>query len=261
MAVSVFHLCAQALDRRWVGMRFAWQSRLGQSNEGELVHGALNAASVPLTVPVVRNTPLRFGVDLAQWFESTPSEGSLRTRPGRQVLLFEAPMRKQTATRCSNRGSQTLGKWLACVRAQASASSYPRVSRLANKVFRFAIVSGGGLAIDFCLFIVLIRCGLSATAANIVSASAATAFVYFMSVSRIFSYHSRFVFRLFAAYGIYQIIAILLASCIVGELARDISPPVLAKLAVLPVTFSANFLMMSWLTRRRTTIVTEEENV
>jgi putative flippase GtrA len=139
--------------------------------------------------------------------------------------------------------------------------SLPCLLKIAGRLIRFAIVSGGGLAIDFCLFVLLTWIGLPPTIANLISASAATAFVYFMSVSRIFSCDSRFVYELFIAYGVYQAVAILAASYVVGLLAEHMSQPVLGKLVVLPATFTANFAMMSWLTHRRTTIVAEERHV
>jgi putative flippase GtrA len=139
--------------------------------------------------------------------------------------------------------------------------SLPCLLKIAGRLIRFAIVSGGGLAIDFCLFVLLTWIGLPPTIANLISASAATAFVYFMSVSRIFSCDSRFVYELFIAYGVYQAVAILAASYVVGLLAEHMSQPVLGKLVVLPETFTANFAMMSWLTHRRTTIVAEERHV
>ncbi len=154
-----------------------------------------------------------------------------------------------------------IGNRLSRIERLTGGPGFPSLRALAGKIVRFAIVSGGGLSIDFILFILLTWIGLSAAVANILSASAATAFVYFMSVSRIFSYRGRFVFNMLAAYGVYQAVAILAASYAVGVLAKTMSPPVLAKLAVLPVTFSANFLMMSWLTHRRAELAAERSDV
>jgi putative flippase GtrA len=188
----------------------------------------------------------------------------LPTGFGRPVLPWTCPrslMIKQYCGDSLERKLQMLADRIVWIDRLTGGPGLLRLRRIAGKLFRFAIVSGGGLAIDFCLFILLTWVGLSPTTANLVSASAATAFVYFMSVSRIFSYHGRFVCQLFIAYAVYQAVAILAASYVVGLIAEHISPPVIAKLVVLPVTFSANFLMMSWLTRRRITIVAEQSNV
>ena len=112
----------------------------------------------------------------------------------------------------------------------------------------FALVSGMGLAIDFLLFALLVHWGAQPGWANILSARVAVAFVFFASVQRIFAYDGGFLFGLFLAYLLYQIVAVIAASVAVGVLAARMSP-LLAKLAVLPATFTANFAFMSLLTR------------
>lgn len=119
-----------------------------------------------------------------------------------------------------------------------------------HRVWKFAVVSGTGLGLDFAVFLALIWLGVSPFTANGVSGTCAVTFVYFASVRRIFSYGGRFLFGLFLAYLTYQAIGVTAASLAVAFLsANSVSPPV-SKLLILPVTFSANYLFMSLLTRR-----------
>ena len=119
-----------------------------------------------------------------------------------------------------------------------------------GKVLRFALVSGLGLAIDFALFLGLVALSFSPLAANAVSGACAVTFVYFASVRRIFSYAGRFLLGLFLAYVAYQVVGVSAASFAVSFLAAQLVSPALAKILILPVTFSANYLFMSLLTRR-----------
>jgi putative flippase GtrA len=117
------------------------------------------------------------------------------------------------------------------------------------KLLRFAAVSGAGLAIDFGLFLWLVQLGTRPGIANAVSAAAAVTFVYFVAVRRIFSYSGTFLLPLFAAYLAYQLVGVAAASAAVDWLAANYMPAAAAKLAILPVTFCANYLFMAFLTR------------
>ncbi|MBW3654549.1 MAG: GtrA family protein [Gemmatimonadetes bacterium] len=119
-----------------------------------------------------------------------------------------------------------------------------------HRVVRFAVVSGTGLVLDFAVFLALTGAGFSAFTANAVSGTCAVTFVYFASVRRIFSYAGRFLVRLFAAYLVYQAVGVTAASLAVAFLSAHLVAPVVAKLLILPVTFSCNYLFMSLLTRR-----------
>jgi putative flippase GtrA len=120
------------------------------------------------------------------------------------------------------------------------------------RVAGFALVSGAGLAIDFGLFLALVEgLGVRAGPANFVSAAAAVTFVYFVSVRRLFEYQGRFLLLLFAFYVGYQVVAVAAASWAVDWLAVNMFVPAIAKLVILPVTFSANYLFMSAITRPR----------
>ncbi len=116
------------------------------------------------------------------------------------------------------------------------------------QIVKFAIVSGVGLGLDFVIFIALVSASAEPFWANLVSGGAAVTFVYFASVRRIFSYAGRFLLPLFALYMLYQCLGVTTASWAVAAIAEHASPLV-AKLLILPVTFSANYLFMSYLTR------------
>jgi putative flippase GtrA len=118
------------------------------------------------------------------------------------------------------------------------------------KILQFGIVSGVGLAIDFAIFFLLIAVGLSPFEANAASGSCAVTFVYFASVRRIFTYKGDFLLGLFFAYLLFQAAGVTAASLVVGALAEHQVNPALAKILILPVTFSANYLFMSFLTRK-----------
>lgn len=133
------------------------------------------------------------------------------------------------------------------------------VRRLIRRVTGFAAASGIGLALDFGLFLLLVEGKQTPASANLVSATAAVSFVYFATVHRVFSYRGRLLLLLFIAYLAFQAIAVTAASVCVGYLACYWMVPALAKLAILPATFSANFLFMSWLTKRRESAVVEGE--
>ncbi len=119
-----------------------------------------------------------------------------------------------------------------------------------RKLAAFALVSGTGLALDFAVFAILLRGGMTIYPANLTSAACAVTFVYFASVQRVFSYRGQFLFGLFAAYVAYQIAGITLASMAVAALAQTGLSALLAKFTILPVTFGANFLFMMMLTRQ-----------
>ena len=133
-----------------------------------------------------------------------------------------------------------------------AADKLDRPRQLIARVFQFALVSGAGLALDFCLFIALVEGGVRTGWANLLSAGTAVAFVYLVSVRRIFAYQGQFLVRLFSVYAAYQFAAVTSASWLIDFVAlRFDQTPLLAKVVVLPLTFTANFLFMSWLTRAK----------
>jgi putative flippase GtrA len=121
----------------------------------------------------------------------------------------------------------------------------------ALRAFRYGIVSGIGLAIDLTLFLTLVSAGVDAFAANIVSSATGLTFVYCASVRRVFRYEGQFIVPLFAVYLFYHLCGTLLVSGAISGLVRLGVAPALTKVGILPLTFTANYLFMSWLTGRR----------
>ena len=120
--------------------------------------------------------------------------------------------------------------------------------RHGRRVFRFGIVSGLGLCLDLLTFLGLVGYGFSPFQANLVSSVAGVTFVYFVSVRRVFSYEGRFHLAMFAAYLTYQMCGIFAGSWLVGLRSALGLLPIAAKMAILPITFCANYLFMGWLT-------------
>jgi GtrA-like protein len=128
-----------------------------------------------------------------------------------------------------------------------------RAGRLFKRVLGFALVSGVGLGLDFAIFLLLVFAGLAPGYANLVSATAAVTFVYFVSTKQVFAYQGHFLFHLFVVYLVYQMLAVTVASWALASIVAAWGmAPAIAKLLILPATFSANYLFMSLLTARRT---------
>lgn len=129
-----------------------------------------------------------------------------------------------------------------------SPGASPRGRAVPVKLLRFAGASGAGQALDIAIYAALCELGVRAGLANLLSAACGVTFVFFVSAHRDFEGEGRFLPRLFLAYAAYQAGAILLASLAVDGLTTTLGGAYLgAKLAVLPVTFAANFLFTSWL--------------
>jgi len=120
-----------------------------------------------------------------------------------------------------------------------------------NRIIGFALVSATGLLIDFVTFSALIGLQVSIYTANLCAGALAVTFVYFASVRRVFAYEGRFLFGLLGVYIVYQICGVTLASMAVHRLTGPHFPALAAKIAILPLTFSSNYLFMSFLTRQK----------
>jgi putative flippase GtrA len=128
---------------------------------------------------------------------------------------------------------------------------FSAIWQLVTRVAGFSILSAIGLAIDIAIFSLLVHFGLRPGYANLVSAGLAVTFVYFSSAKKVFQYHGRFLLPLFLVYLLYQVAAVLAASFAVDRLAIAGFKPIIAKLLILPVTFTANYISMSFLLRAR----------
>jgi hypothetical protein len=124
-----------------------------------------------------------------------------------------------------------------------------------GRILKFAGVSGAGLCLDYAVYSLLCASGVAAGWANLASASLGVTFVFAVSARRIFASSERFLLGLFAVYSLYQLAAVSAASWLVGEATHVLDGRfLLGKTLVLPLSFTANYLFMSWLfgARRRT---------
>ena len=127
------------------------------------------------------------------------------------------------------------------------------------RILKFAGVSGAGLCLDYAVYSALCASGVPAGWANLVSAGLGVSFVFAVSARRIFASEDHFLLGLFAVYALYQVAAVSAASWLVGEATHVLDGRyLLGKTLVLPLSFTANYLFMSWLfgARRRTEPVT-----
>ena len=116
------------------------------------------------------------------------------------------------------------------------------------RIVKFAGVSGAGLCLDYAVYTVLCTSGLDAGVANLVSAACGVTFVFVVSSRRVFASSGQFLLGLFAIYALYQVAAISLASYAVHAATALLGGRfLLGKTLVLPFSFSANYLFMSWL--------------
>jgi GtrA-like protein len=125
-------------------------------------------------------------------------------------------------------------------------------SRRRVRFAQFAVVSATGLALDYAIYTILAASGVDAGWANAVSATAAVSFVFAVSARRIFESDHRFLIGPFLLYAAYQVIAVGAASYAV-DVMTDVfgGAYLLGKTVVVPFSFLANFLFMSWLFARR----------
>jgi putative flippase GtrA len=122
------------------------------------------------------------------------------------------------------------------------------------RILKFAGVSGAGLCLDYAVYSALCASGVPAGWANLCSAGLGVTFVFLVSARHIFESSERFLGGLFAAYALYQVAAVSAASWLVGEATHLLDGRyLLGKTLVLPLSFTANYLFMSWLfgARRR----------
>lgn len=119
-------------------------------------------------------------------------------------------------------------------------------------MLKFGVISGLGWLIDFTVFYLLVRLEVPPFFANVVGAGIAVTFVFFSSVKRVFQYEGGYLLAKLAGYIGYQVIAVAIASALIGLIVRHTGmEPLLAKILVTPFTFYANFQFMSYITTGR----------
>ncbi len=137
----------------------------------------------------------------------------------------------------------------------------------------FALISGIGWLIDFGLFTLLAYGGVDLFLANLIGAATAVTFVFVTARRFIFRDLKRPLAHAIAAYVLWNLFAVLLASIAVDRVAELLSSsglvsdalaafpagwatasrivPPLAKILVTPVTMYANYVAMGVITERR----------
>jgi putative flippase GtrA len=123
---------------------------------------------------------------------------------------------------------------------------------MGKRLAQFTAVSGTGLALDYGVYTLLCSGGMAAGWANLISATVGVTFVFFASARRIFATEHRSLERLFLVYLVYQAAAVSAASWAVGT-ATDLLDGryILGKTVILPLSFTANYLFMTWLLSAR----------
>lgn len=120
------------------------------------------------------------------------------------------------------------------------------------RLVKFAGASGLGLTLDVALYTVLCAAGVEPGIANLLSATLGVTTVFLLSAHSIFDSADHFLLRLFAAYAVYQVLAIAAASWAVDAMTEVFDGRyLLGKAVVLPATFAANYLFMHWLFSER----------
>lgn len=141
-------------------------------------------------------------------------------------------------------------------------------------VHRFALLSGIGWVLDFSVFNVLAWWGVALFTANLVGATVGVTWVFLTARATIFRSRRTSLPAAIAAYALWNLLGILVASVIIAVLAQlalgsalparlwsalpvigrmpfaRVVPP-LSKIAVTPFTMYANFVMMGLITERR----------
>ncbi|MEM9437574.1 MAG: GtrA family protein [Pseudomonadota bacterium] len=128
----------------------------------------------------------------------------------------------------------------------------------------FALISGTGFLLDVALTMGLVAFGVLPFWASLLGAGAAVSFVYVASRLGVFGDRKIGPKEDYALYLIWQVAALATAAAIVAVLAHALAPLIgarssgdplalatgAAKVAVTPVTLTANYLFMRWLTER-----------
>lgn len=150
--------------------------------------------------------------------------------------------------------------------------------RPAGKLPRFALLSGIGWLLDFCIFNILAYTGTPVFAANLIGASCGVMFVFATGRRFLFRDAATRLHHAIALYIIWNIVAIFVASMLISAVSHAIAillatPPALrvaaampeaidlhrlippaAKIAVTPLTMYANYLAMGLINDRRFTL-------
>ena len=150
-----------------------------------------------------------------------------------------------------------------------------RVSQMPARIGYFTIISGIGWLIDFFIFTVSIKVGLTAAYANLFSASVAVIFVFVTSRQWIFRHHAGSLRSVIVKYVLWNLFAVSLASWGVGTVHGLFSSSVFdflefvrsnffqtpitvatlsaiaAKVFITPFTMYSNFVVLGYILEKR----------
>lgn len=116
----------------------------------------------------------------------------------------------------------------------------------------YGLIAGAGFLIDLILFLALVHSGLLPPFyASVIGILCGSSFVYVFATRRIFTASGGFRWRKWGIYIGYVLSTLFIWSGIIAALVALGLWPVLAKCAILPVSFYANFLFMGWLQEGR----------
>lgn len=126
-----------------------------------------------------------------------------------------------------------------------------------QKSFMFVFISGIGWLIDLFLYTFLVRnLQIPVAYANIISATTAVTFVYFVATKKIFINRGIRVAIKYFFYILYQVVSIIFYSILISLIAYklesfnmdfQIKEFLLSKILVTPLNLLTNFLFMKWL--------------
>lgn len=116
----------------------------------------------------------------------------------------------------------------------------------------YAIIAGIGVTIDTTIFLTLAHFYiLPVFWASVVGILCGASFAYFFATRRIFVNRRGFEWRKWAIFITYILLTMFVWSGIIASLVAFGLWPILAKCAILPVSFYTNFLFMGWLQEGR----------
>ncbi|MDQ3715324.1 MAG: GtrA family protein [Actinomycetota bacterium] len=126
--------------------------------------------------------------------------------------------------------------------------------RLLRALWAFGGISGLGWCLDTAVFVALVYgVGLAPGRSNVISAGLAVVFVFLCSHESVFAGKRRSRYQHLTLYAICQVVLVLAASWLVSILVTTTrGEPWVVKAAITPLTFAANFVVMSMITRVRT---------
>ena len=133
------------------------------------------------------------------------------------------------------------------------------MKEILKQAFKFFVVSGLGWIVDMIIYIILTNIGLPIVISNIISASIAATYVYFVSTNKIFENSGKYSLTLkYLIYILYQFCLIFVSSYVIMYISNGLSNlfetynlifllknvKIISKIINTPVTMFVNFVVM-----------------